>query len=837
MLVPLPWLVELVPALAGEPVEQIARQLTGAGLNVERIHRLADGVAGVVVGRVQSVEELTGFRKPVRFCQVETGEGQPRGIVCGATNFAPGDLVAVALPGAQLPGLGEITARRTYGHTSDGMICSARELGLGDEHSGILVLGGGTEPGEDVATLAAAAVLELEVTPDRGYCLAMRGIAREAAALAGAPFTDPAAAVFDAQSPTLTGLPEAAERRLRVAPDGAAWPVVVEDTEGCDRYLALTVTGMDPAAITPVGLRLRLLAAGMRPVSLSVDITNAVMLGLGQPLHAFDRSALRGPLRVRRARSGERIVTLDGVDRALHPADLVIADAEGVLALAGVMGGSRAEIGPQTVDIVLESAHFDAVTVARTARRHRLVSEAARRYERGVDPALGQAAAWAAARLLVDLAGAAPGGVTEIDHRRPAAAVLLPAGQVSQLGGREVTPEAVRHRLRQVGCLPEEHPGGWLVTPPPWRPDLRESVDLVEEVLRLEGFDAIPSRLPRPRPGRGLTRAQRRSRDLSRALAAEGLVEVVTSPFTSADPLRLAADDARRAAVRIANPLAADQAWLRTSLLPGLAAAVVHNRSRGTVDVGVFEIGQVVLDRPAPQSGWPALPPAGRRPSPEEIAGMQDALPCQPPRVAALLAGDADPAGWWGAGRAADWTDAVRVARAGLEAIAALPQVGPGQSPPWHPGRCAELRVADRVVGYAGALHPRTVEQLGLPGGSVAFELDLSGLLDAAQPAVRAPLLGEFPAAVLDVAVVVAADVPQARVAAALRSGGGPLVESVELFDVYRGAQVSTGSVGLAYRLTLRAPDRTLTGEEANAARDAAVAGAARETGAVLRSH
>lgn len=835
MLVPLPWLVELVPALAGEPAEQIAHRFTAAGLNVERIHRLADGVAGVVVGRVEAVEELTGFRKPVRFCQLDTGEGEPRGIVCGATNFAAGDLVTVALPGARLPGLGEISARRTYGHTSEGMICSARELGLGDDHSGILVLGRDAEPGADVATLTAAAVLELEVTPDRGYCLAMRGIAREAAALAGVPFTDPAAAVFDAQSPTLTGLPAAAGRRLRETPDGAAWPVVVEDTEGCDRYLALTVTGVDPAAVTPVGLRLRLLAAGMRPVSLSVDVTNAVMLGLGQPLHAFDRAALRGALRVRRAHPGERLVTLDGVDRALHPADLVIADDEGVLALAGVMGGSRAEIGPQTVDVVLESAHFDAVTIARSARRHRLASEAARRYERGVDPALGQAAAWAAARLLVDLAGAEPGGVTEIDHRRPAAVVLLPAGQVSRLGGREVSPEAVRHRLRQVGCLPEEHPDGWLVTPPPWRPDLRESVDLVEEVLRLEGFDAIPSRLPRPHPGRGLTRSQRRRRELSRALAAEGLVEVVSSPFTSADPLRLPADDPRRSAVRIANPLAADQAWLRTSLLPGLAAAVVHNRGRGTADVGVFEIGQVVFDRPAPPPGWPALPPAGRRPSPDELAALQQALPDQPAHVAALLAGDVDPAGWWGPGRAADWTDAVRTARAGLEAVGALPELAAGQSPPWHPGRCAELRVADRVVGYAGALHPRAVEQLGLPGGSVAFELDLSGLLDAAQPVVRAPLLGEFPAAVLDVALVVAAQVPQGRVAAALRSGGGVLVESVELFDVYRGAQVPADSVGLAYRLTLRAPDRTLAGEEASAARDAAVAAAARATGAQLR--
>ena len=389
------WLRELVPGLP--PTKAVVEALIRAGFEVEGVRTVGGGFAGVVVGEVLSIEVVQAKKKNVRWCQVRVAEFDPpastavdgpvgegaepgvRGIICGAFNFEVGDKVAVALPGAVLPGGFEITSRRTYGHISDGMICSARELGLGEDHEGILVLPPDSPVGADVAELLDTAdeVLDISITPDRGYGLSVRGIAREAATAFGLPFDDP-------------GAPRpAAEEGAGTAADGAAgYPVVVEDTAACDRYVARVITGVDPAARTPLTWARRLSESGMRPISAPVDITNIVMLGLGQPLHAFDRAKLRGPIVVRRARAGEHLVTLDGVDRALDPEDLVIADDSGPIALAGVMGGASTEISESTTEIVLEAAHFDPIVVTRMARRHRLSSEASRRFERGVDPAL-----------------------------------------------------------------------------------------------------------------------------------------------------------------------------------------------------------------------------------------------------------------------------------------------------------------------------------------------------------------------------------------------------------------------------------------------------------------
>jgi phenylalanyl-tRNA synthetase beta chain len=815
VLVPLSWVRALLPELPDDPGE-VAARLLRAGLEVESVHRSGAGVSGVVAARVVSVEELSDVRKPIRFCQVDAGGPGPRGVVCGATNFAPGDAVALALPGAVLPGGVVIAARQTYGHVSDGMICSPRELGLGSEHTGILTLGAGAPPGTDLTALLTDAVLDVAVTPDRGYCLSMRGIAREAAGVFGLAFTDP-------------GQPPA-----DWPPAGQGHPVRVEDTDGCSHYAALTVTGIDPSAGPPADLVVRLLLAGQRSLSLGVDVTNAVMLELGQPLHAFDRDALRGSITVRRARAGERLVTLDGVDRALDPEDLVIADDDGPVGLAGVMGGRRTEVGPATSAVVLEAAHFDPVSLARTARRHRLASEASRRFERHVDDRLPPAALGRAEALLAAHAGATRGPVTQVGGPRPRPEVILAGGYVGRVAGRAVAVPVVAGRLAAVGCtVTGDGPLG--VIPPSWRPDLVEPADLAEEVLRLEGYDTIPVRVPTAPAGRGLTLAQRRRRVVARSLADAGYVQVATMPFTGPDPLSLPATDDRRRTVRLANPLAEDEAWLRTTLLPGLFAAAVRNAGRGFPDVALFETGTVVRAHPAPPPPV-ASPPVDHRPSAADLAALDATLPRQYEHAGAVLTGRSEPAGWYGPGRTADWADAVAAAHLVAGACSVILTVRPDAEPPWHPGRCAALLLGETVVGHAGELHPRTCAQWELPARSCAMELDLGALLAAPQVTPQAPPVSSFPPADVDVALVVGEQAGQGDVASALRDGAGPLLESLALFDLYTGPPVPAGARSLAYTLTFRSAERTLTGEEVNAARDAAVAEAHRRTGAVLRS-
>jgi phenylalanyl-tRNA synthetase beta chain len=818
MRVPLSWLGEYVD-LPEVGVDALALALTEAGLKVEQVEHVGSGLSGVVVGRVLEVEELRGFAKPIRFATVDVG-GDSRGVVCGATNFTAGDRVVMAVPGAALPEVGVISAVEKYGRRSDGMICSARELGVGEDHTGILVLDETVPVGADAveALHLRDEVLDIDVNPDRGYALSMRGVAREAATAYGVAFHDPAAVPV----PSPAG--------------GPAYEVRVVDAGGCDRYVARVVTGLDPDAATPLELRRRLLLAGMRPISLPVDVTNLVLLGLGQPLHAFDRAKLTGPITVRRPGPGERLVTLDGVDRELDPEDLVIADDFGPVALAGVMGGASTEVGPGTTDLVIESAHFAPVTVARTERRHRLPSEASRRFERGVDDELPPAAAEVAARMLAELGGGtALPAVTDVDARPARPTIRLRIAYPGELAGHPYPAETVRRRLADVGCtLSGSDPVE--VTPPPWRPDLRRPVDLVEEVVRLEGYDTVPSVLPRALPGPGLTREQRLRRAVGRALAAAGYVEAPTFPFLSAsvwDELGLPADDPRREMVRVTNPLVESERGLRTSLLPGLLATLGRNVSRGSTDVGLFELGAVFL--PRPEGGIAPHPPAGVRPEQPVLDALDAALPEQPTRVAAVLAGERERSGWWGPGREVGWADAVEAARTVACAVRVPVQVRQVQHAPWHPGRCAAVELDNRVIGYGGELHPRVCAALHLPARTCAMELDLEPLLAAAPEAESAPRVSAFPPATLDVAVVVPVAVPAAEVQAALAEGAGPMLESARLFDVFTGEQLGVDRKSLAFSLRLRAQDRTLTVEEANRLRDAAVAMAGERTGAVLR--
>jgi phenylalanyl-tRNA synthetase beta chain len=828
MKAPLSWILDHVDVPEGTTTDDITDRLTLTGLKLEAVESPGRDITGpLVVGRVLTMEpEPQKNGKTINWCTVDVGDangtGEPQGIVCGAHNFAPGDLVVTVLPGGVLPGGFEISARKTYGHVSAGMICSAAELGLGEDHDGIIVLpaDAGT-PGEDARPLLGLdeETIEFEINPDRAYALSIRGIAREVlVSVEGASgFRDPAL-------------------RDTPAANAEGHPVVVEDAEGCPVFVARTVTGFDPAAPTPDFMVRRITAAGMRPISLAVDVTNYVMLETGRPIHGYDADKVQGALVVRRARDGERLTTLDGTDRTLDPGDLVVTDDSGIIGLGGVMGGETTEISGTTTSILVEAAHWDAVSMFRTGRRHKITSEAGKRNERGVDPTICEAAADRVVELLVEHGGAqAHAGVTVVGSAPAIAPVEVPGDLAARVSGMDITEERSVECLRAIGC-DVTGSGTLSVTPPPWRPDLTDAQDFSEEVIRLVGYDLVPSVLPTPPSGRGLTRSQQLRRRVGRTLAGEGFVEVVTFPFIGTedlDALGLAADDPRRDLLRLSNPLSAEAGYMTTTLLPGVLRAAGKNVGHGNTDLAIFETGTVTLPRHA---GPAAILPVDRRPSEEEFAALDAALPAQPLHLAVVAAGDAVAGGWWGEARPVAWSDAVDAVRSVADALGLEVTASAVELAPWHPGRCAELSVDGEVVGHAGEVHPKVCDTFGLPRRTVAAEVDLDLLIARAVHLRQAPTFSSYPVAKEDVALVVDASVPAADVEAALREGAGELLESIRLFDVYTGEQVGEGKKSLAFALRFRAPDRTLKEGETAAARDAAVALAAERTGAVQRA-
>jgi phenylalanyl-tRNA synthetase beta chain len=825
MRTPVSWIREYAALPDDLPTLDLAHRLTALGLKLEALERPGAEISGpLVVGRVLTMEpEPQKNGKTIHWCTVDVGDangtGEPQGIVCGAHNFAPGDLVVVVLPGGVLPGGFEISARKTYGHVSAGMICSAAELGLGDDHDGIIVLPADAgEPGTDARPVLGLdeEVIEFEINPDRAYALSLRGIAREAAMAYDVAFTDPC----------LREVPPA---------DGAGYPVRVEDPLGCPVFVARTVTGFDPAAPTPDWLATRIRLAGMRPISLAVDVTNYVMLETGRPIHGYDGDRLRGPLVVRRAAAGERLRTLDGTDRELSTEDLVVCDDSGVIGLGGVMGGETTEISGATTTVVVEAAHWDAVSMFRTGKRHKLTSEAGKRNERGVDPTICEAAADRVVELLTTYGGGTvDAGVTVVGTPPERTPIPLAADLPGKVAGLDIAGDEVRAALTAIGAsvVGDDELS---VTPPPWRPDLNDPYDLVEEVVRIVGYDRVPSVLPTPPAGRGLTREQRLRRRIGRTLAALGCVEVVSMPFVgdeTFDALGLPDDDPLRHAVRLSNPLSTEKPFYTTTLLPGVLESAGRNLGRGAAGVALFETGTVAfpVDRgPAPVYGvdW--------RPNEAELTKLFEALPVQPLHLASVLSGERDPAGWWGEGRLADWSDALEIVRTLAAELGVEVRVETAERAPWHPSRCARVLVGDQVLGHAGELHPRVCARFGLPRGTAALEIDLDVLMQHAVDSPRAPSYSNQPLAKEDVALVVDESVTSAEVESALRTGAGDLLESVRLFDVYRSPQIGEGRKSLAFALRFRAPDRTLTEGEASAARDAAVAAAREVVGAVQR--
>ena len=817
MRAPLSWIKEFVDIPAKVTVQQISDALVRVGFEVEEIITQGNDLTGPLkFAKVLSIEELSGHKKPIRYVGLDCGEGSDRYVICGATNFVVGDIVVAALPGAVLPGGFEISSRETYGKTSNGMICSGRELGISDDHAGILVF---TQDQADIGSDAIGelqindVIFDIAVNPDRGYALSIRGIAREVAGSLGLKFTDPVEAL----------------RTLKFEETGKGVPAKIADRSTASVFYLRTLSNFDPKATTPIWMRRRIEKMGMRSISLVVDVTNYVMLELGQPLHAFDKSKIKGGLTVKRAGKAQKFVTLDGQERTLNTDDLMVCDDDQPLALAGTMGGLSSEITEKTTEIALEAVHFCPVCIAKNSRRHKLSSEASRRLERSVDPSLAEFASARFVQLLTTHSSAKHVATVVDGEPIYAPLVTIDPAYVSKVLGFDIPAKKVAETLRVIGCDVDEK--SFTIDPPSWRTDLLTAVDFTEEVARMIGYDKIPSILP-PRPLHAtLTPNQKRRRAVATMLASRGLAEVQTFPFTNQATIDSMGFVGERAATyKLANPMSEEFPLMRVHLVPGLIEIAARNISRGAKDFAIFEMGSIFRSS---QKLVPAISPdLSKRPNQKIIDEIFANVPPQAYHVAGLLVGKTENENWQGKARAYNWQDAIAYAQDVLALCNLEWTVARSDLAPWHPGRCAELIVNGKAVAHAGELHPRIVSAYGLPERSVAFVVALGALPNSEM--VRPKTVGTMPAAVQDVALIVDEAVTALEVEEALRKGAGPLLESVTLFDRYD--KIGDGKISLAFTLVFRDASRTLTGEEVAVLRESATLMASKACGAVLRT-
>ncbi len=846
MRIPLSWLAESVDLPVGVTADSVMAELVKIGLEEEGKHSF-DLTGPIVVGQVlEFVEEEASNGKSIRWCQVRVapagekaadGGADVRGIVCGAKNFVPGDKVVVTLPGAVLPGDFKIAARSTYGHVSDGMIASGRELGLSDDHDGILRLAQiGLDPkvGTDALELLSLAdeAAEVNVTPDRGYCFSIRGIAREYSHATKAEFRDPAGNVH---------VERASGFELNIADQAP-----IRGKDGVSKFVLRVVRNVDATKPTPAFMVSRLKLAGMRSISLIVDITNYVMLELGQPIHAYDLDKVSGGLTVRRAQASESLKTLDGQVRNLSQEDLVIADQSGAIGLAGVMGGESTEVTGATANVLIEAANFDGVSIARTARRHKLPSEASKRFERGVDPQVAENAAARVVQLLeVHAGGVADSLGAYFDQVGESQRIWLPINFAEQVTGVHYSANQVTETLREIGCSIEEVDGGLQVIVPSWRPDLKHKTDLVEEIARIVGFDQIPSRLPVAPPGRGLTSRQKRKRAVAETLAATGHSEVLNYPFVSAETNKVFG--AGLEPVVLANAMQEELNQMRLSLLPGLVETAKRNLSRGLTDLSIFEIGSVFVSSKV--AGEITLPSASARPSAEELAKLEATLPEQPMKLAALFVGDRLDSQIGRKSASASYVDAMQAATLAARAVGAAIRFEQAAVDYLHPGRAAQVFAStgaasasagsnrhETLIGLVGELHPELALQNDLPRQVAVLEIDLDKLFAVAPAQVSAQSISSYPAATQDLSLVVSQEVPADDLLDTVRNASGELLEAITLVDDYRGSNIPAGMKSITFALRFRATDRTLTQAEASEARDNAVAAAHAAFGATIRA-
>jgi phenylalanyl-tRNA synthetase beta chain len=792
MRAPLSWLREFTPLDA--PVDDLVAALNRVGLEVEGVEQPGREIVGVRAARVVDVVPHPDADR-LTLVDLDVGDGSTR-VVCGAPNVHPGMLAPYAPAGATLPGGITLERRTIKGQVSDGMLLSPHELGLGDDHSGILDLDAAVAPGTDVREALGLddVIFDISVTPNRPDAMCVIGVARELAAAFGLPL-----AVPDPAAPT--------------GDEDRAFGVVLEAPDRCPRYLgrvAAVTTGPSPA-----WLRQRLVKAGLRPISNVVDVTNYVLLERNQPLHAFDLDRLAGPgIVVRLAEPGERVTTLDGVERALAGDDLLICDADRrPQAIAGIMGGGDSEVSDQTRAILLESAYFEPIGIARSSKRLKLRSESSARFERGTDPEGVPTAAERAMELLAATASAvvAPSAVDE--YPRPVAPprIKLRTSRVNRILGTALDDESVLGALRPLGIHVEGAGDEIVATPPTFRPDLEREIDLVEEVARRVGFDAIGRGVARPdEQTGGLTRSQRDRRVLADALVGAGCAEAATVPMVAADAL---ADFGVSGAVEVANPLRAEESVLRASLLPGLLTVAAANAARGRPDLALFELGTVFF---APAAG--EVHPVERTHVAALLTGAVRRRPVEPDRPVDVH----------------DAVDLMTLLADALELADCL--VEPEAIPGYHPGRGARLSAGGTVLAHAGQLGEAPLRRVGVDGPAVAVEADVEALRGAPRRERGFRVPSPFPPSEIDLAFVVPDDVPAGAIVQTLRATLGPVLEEARLFDEFRAEQLGAGRRSLALTVRLRAPDRTLNQREVGELRQRGIDAVVAEHHATLRA-
>ena len=789
MRVPYGWVSEYCNP--GWGAAELADRLAMTGTEYERIDRVGvPDTSEFVVARVVSAEKHPDADR-LSVCIVDDGSGSERQIVCGAPNVAAGQIVAVARPGAVMPDGTQLGEAKLRGVSSSGMILAEDEVGISDAHSEIMVLDNGAAPGAPLADHLPIAdeVIDLEITPNRPDCLSVYGVAREVHAISGAELAaDPTDADIEA--------------------DGGDPGVAIEiDPEICRRFTARVFEDVKSGP-SPLWLKARLTAAGQRPISNVVDITNYVMLLTGQPLHAFDLDEVRGNrIVVRRASEGERMTTLDDVERELDPSMALVCDAEGPSGIAGVMGGQISEVSGKTTRVLMEAATWVGTNILKTSKKLGLRSEASARFEKQLHPELALAAQRLAARLMVELCGARQVGDPIDVYPEPAEprVVALRYERVERLLGERIPEEDSRQILERLGFAVD---GDWNVTVPYWRDaDVQREADVIEEIARVYGLWNLPTTMPaRERATGRLTPRQKLRRRLEDSLRDQGVYEVVCWSFTAPatlEKVRLGT----LPALRLANPLSEDQSVMRPLLLPGLLDAAGFNAARGRSDLALFESAHVYRPSVSLQDAAPAGSPEGAMPAMERH------------HIGVLLTGDG-PSGWRTKGARPDFFTAKGIAAALLDAAGLSWWTEPGERPFLHPGRAASLVAGEdeRKLGWVGEIHPLVAREWDLDH-AVALELDFDLMAELAPPPVEYRDVSSFPPVIQDIAVVVDDEVALAEVEAAVADGGSDLLDAIELFDVYRGEQLGEGKKSLALRLTFRAPDRTLTDDEVTGVR------------------
>jgi phenylalanyl-tRNA synthetase beta chain len=849
------WLSRWVETPKDLNAEQLAADLVKVGLEEELIH--SSGITGPIVkGVCISREEFEASNgKKIGYCRVDVGPHNDtendvdkelsvgtRGIICGAPNLQEGDVVCVCLPGAVLPGDFEIAARKTYGHISNGMICSERELGLGDNHDGIIRLQESRwadeieklELGDDVKGVLGLdnEILEINITPDRGYCFSYRGVAREYALSTSSAFKD---LVIDYS--------EKAEAQLEPGSDKL---VVLDDispihgVQGCSVFVGATVKGVKSDAETPSWMKKFLESNGMRSISLPVDVTNYVMMDFGQPLHAYDLDQVEFPIVVRRAKADETIETLDDKARKLDAEDLLITDSKGgnaarPIGVAGVMGGASTEVTNNTKNIFLEAAYFEPVTISRSARRHKLPSEASKRFERGIDPTIQGAAAFYAAQLLVEFGGATLEKLEVVKGDDPeVTSIKFDPAIVKKVLGIDVPESEISTILKNIGCEIK----GDVVVSPPWRPDLDIPQALVEEVARIHGYDKVPNVLPNAPHivSKSLTKTEKSMdyrRDVSNSLAARGFVEVLTYPFTN------------KGTVQIQNPLAGDKPFLRETLLETTLEAAKLNISRNNNNVKIFEIGKVFRSRVVgekPILGEIPSIEGGTLPDKKTLGTIAKLLPNQPTHLCGVFADGGSSnklSNKWALAinevnkvLLTAGVDASVAGRKGSAKIEQLPlhskePILPFTKRAFHPTRSADITINDEIVGRAGELHPTIVKEYQLPSGSAAFELDFDKLAKFQSPIpFKAKVVQTFPPASEDYAFIVPDEIPASTIQKAIEKGvrviedktKSEILESVRLFDEFKSDKIEAGKKSLSFAVVLRT-DHTFENSEIQSVR------------------